>query len=150
MTIAVEDRASARPIIAASVAGSPKRSVIDQLQSVNRLGSDEETIDRLRDADALMWSVQAVRQLISEKPLNAADLVSGAAAFLLRETGVDDIATLEQKLADVAGKVAEVAEQVTADVKRDKPARRGRLVERGATADAPLPGRLQPAPLPPL
>ena len=103
------------------VAGSPKRSVIDQLQSVNRLGSDEETIDRLRDADALMWSVQAVRQLISEKPLNAADLVSGAAAFLLRETGVDDIATLEQKLADVAGKVAEVAEQVTADVKRDKP-----------------------------
>lgn len=66
----------------------------------------------LRRAHALCWRVQMVARLISGKPLDPARIGEGGTAFLLRETGMKDMAMLERELeaaCDAAAAVIEAA-----------------------------------------
>ena len=59
---------------------------------------DDADRDALERAYAICWQVQMVARLISDKPLDPALMGEGGAAFLLRETGEEDLPGLEAHL----------------------------------------------------
>ena len=80
-------------------AAAPARRVEPQLRAGLRAGllaaSDEAA---LQEAYRFLWRLQAGGRLLTQKPLDMAAVGEGGRAFLLRETGMSDIAALASQL----------------------------------------------------
>jgi glutamate-ammonia-ligase adenylyltransferase len=80
-------------------AAAPARRVEPQLRAGLRAGllaaSDEAA---LQEAYRFLWRLQAGGRLLTQKPLDMAAVGAGGRAFLLRETGMSDIAALASQL----------------------------------------------------
>ncbi|WP_374432641.1 glutamine-synthetase adenylyltransferase [Tabrizicola sp.] len=97
----------------ALLSGSPARSVERQLASAAGRVMPDSDMQVLTSAYRLMWRLHAAARLLSERALDWDSLGEGGRAFLLRETGVEDAATLAQDLAQaVAGAEAAVTRLV--------------------------------------
>ncbi len=81
------------------LAGAASRDVAHGLQAGVEIGwlSDADR-SALADAYELCWKVVQSTRLLSDKPVTPDAIGEAGAAFLLRETGCDDVATLEQTL----------------------------------------------------
>ncbi|TMV60135.1 glutamine-synthetase adenylyltransferase, partial [Thioclava sp. BHET1] len=84
---------------AALTAGSAERRVDLQLAAGRRAGflADDE-YRLLNDAYRLCWQIRCGSKLLSEAPLDPAELGEGGSAFLLRETGAADLGALAARL----------------------------------------------------
>ncbi|MBJ6373165.1 glutamine-synthetase adenylyltransferase [Sedimentitalea arenosa] len=97
----------------ALLAGSPARDVRSGLEAAVACGwLSTEDANLLSEAYDLYWAVQMAARLISGNALDSADIGEGAAAFLCRSTGVDDIdllrAELETSYERISGRIAEL------------------------------------------
>jgi glutamate-ammonia-ligase adenylyltransferase len=96
---------------AALIAASPARRVEAQLRAGLRAGvipaNDEET---LLSAYRLCWRVQAASRLLSDRPLDPAELGEGATAFLLHETDTQSAGALASALSERCAAAARVIE----------------------------------------
>ncbi|SLN14375.1 Glutamate-ammonia-ligase adenylyltransferase [Roseovarius gaetbuli] len=78
------------------MAGQGARDVASGLDGGVAIGwLDDADRDALARAYAICWQVQMVARLISDKPLDPGLMGESGAAFLLRETGQQDLARLE-------------------------------------------------------
>ncbi|WP_413873685.1 glutamine-synthetase adenylyltransferase [Albidovulum sp.] len=80
-------------------AASPARRVEPQLRAGLRaglLGPKDEAA--LQEAYRFLWRLQAGGRLLTQRPLDMAAIGEGGRAFLLRETGMSDIAALTSQL----------------------------------------------------
>jgi glutamate-ammonia-ligase adenylyltransferase len=98
-------------------AADPARRVERQLRAGVRAGllprADEEA---LQAAYRFLWRLQAGGRLLTDRPLDMAAIGQGGRAFLLRETGMSDLAALRSQL---TGHVAHVAEIVARGLGQD-------------------------------
>jgi glutamate-ammonia-ligase adenylyltransferase len=96
-------------------AGNPTRRVESQLRTGVKCyymsQSDEQT---LLDAYRLCWHLQAGSRLLTDKALDMDQLGTGARAFLLRETGQNDVEGLSRRLSEVLGKAEAVISRILA------------------------------------
>lgn len=67
---------------------------------------DAAACEVLKQCYELCWSVQAAARLISDKAPDADNMGEGAAAFLCRSTGYDEISGLQEALTDGYGRAA--------------------------------------------
>ncbi len=90
---------------------SHPRDTLAQIEAGARAGLyDEAGAKVLRAAYRIFWSLQLGARLLTGDALDAQKLGQGGRAFLLRETGFDDIGALEAALADHASAAAAVIE----------------------------------------
>ncbi len=91
------------------MAADPARRVETQLRAGLRAGllSKEEEA-ALQSGYRFLWRLQAGGRLLSDRPLDMAALGEGGRAFLLRETGTDDLDGLRARLADTVASVAAI------------------------------------------
>jgi glutamate-ammonia-ligase adenylyltransferase len=95
------------------LAGAPARGTAEQLAAgQGALGLTKEDARALTQAEATFWAVQAAARLMTGGPLDPAEVGAGGAAFLLRETGAEDIDALEAQI----GMLAETAAAIVAQV----------------------------------
>ncbi|WP_323006905.1 glutamine-synthetase adenylyltransferase [Pseudorhodobacter sp.] len=96
-------------------AGNPTRRVESQLRTGVKCyymsQSDEQA---LLDAYRLCWRLQAGSRLLTDKALDMDQLGTGARAFLLRETGQNDVEGLSRRLSEVLGKAEAVISRILA------------------------------------
>ncbi len=79
--------------------GDPARGTAAQLRAGRRHGLiDAPAAETLMSAQRLLWRVQAASRLIGDST-DLAALGAGARAFLLRETGAEDLDALAQRIA---------------------------------------------------
>lgn len=93
----------------ALVAASPARGVEAQLRAggkASHLSQSDQSV--LTDAYRLFWRVQAATRLITADTVDPATMGIGARAFILRETGMADVAALAAELDDRAARAARV------------------------------------------
>jgi glutamate-ammonia-ligase adenylyltransferase len=94
-------------------AGEPTHRVEPQLRIGARCGfvskSEAET---LASAYRLLWRLQAAGRLLSDKPLDMAEIGEGGRAFLLREAGAATLETLAARLAECTDAVCSIVEAV--------------------------------------
>jgi glutamate-ammonia-ligase adenylyltransferase len=87
----------------ALLAGSPAQDTGEQLTAgQGALGLSEGDLAALREADRLMWRVQAATRLVTAGALDPEAMGAGGRALLLREAGASDMAALEARLARAA------------------------------------------------
>jgi [glutamine synthetase] adenylyltransferase / [glutamine synthetase]-adenylyl-L-tyrosine phosphorylase len=85
------------------LAGSPARGTAAQLEAgQGALGLSAAHLAALLEADRLMWAVQAATRLVTAGALDPEAMGGGGRALLLREAGAQDMAGLEEALADAA------------------------------------------------
>ncbi len=91
------------------MAGQGARDVASGLEGGVAIGwlSDGDGA-ALGQAYALCWRLQMVARLISDKPLDPEHMGEGGAAFLLRETGQEDLSMLQDRLEGVCHRAASV------------------------------------------
>ncbi len=97
----------------ALLTGSAERGVTAQLSDAAEafaFTAEEQTL--LADASRLFWRVQAAARLMAGEGSVERDKVGEAAgSFLLRETGAETVAALEQQLSECASHVANLIER---------------------------------------
>ncbi|WP_134678757.1 glutamine-synthetase adenylyltransferase [Paracoccus ravus] len=82
--------------------GASPRAVAAQLRAGSRSGLiDRHAAETLASARRFLWNLQCSGRLLTERPLNMENLGAGGQAFLLRETGMADLAGLSARLAEV-------------------------------------------------
>jgi [glutamine synthetase] adenylyltransferase / [glutamine synthetase]-adenylyl-L-tyrosine phosphorylase len=87
----------------ALLAGSPARATPAQLTAgQGALGLSDADLGALLDADRLMWCVQAATRLVTAGQVDPEAMGAGGRALLLREAGAQDMAGLEEALAEAA------------------------------------------------
>jgi glutamate-ammonia-ligase adenylyltransferase len=87
----------------ALLSGSRERQTAGQVQdglAAALLTSDEA--QEVTEAASLFWRLQSAARLLTEGGLDPAGIGEGGRRFLLRETGADSLAALEDRLAAVA------------------------------------------------
>jgi glutamate-ammonia-ligase adenylyltransferase len=92
-------------------AGDPARGVAAQIRAGKRAGliaGDEA--ERLSSAHRLLWRLHASGRLLTDRPLDMAEIGAGGQDLLLRETGAESLDALAETLARQSG----VAEQIIA------------------------------------
>jgi len=101
----------------ALLSASPARSVERQIAAGAGRRVPDSDAQALSSAYRLLWRLHAAARLLSERALDWQELGEGGRAFILRETGAADAATLARDLAQaVAGAEAAVTRLVgTAD-----------------------------------
>ena len=72
------------------------------------LGLDPEETATLKSAYGCFWRLQAAARLLTEGPLDPDAVGEGGRRFLLRETGAEDMAGLEQAVDGHAGAAAAI------------------------------------------
>ena len=94
---------------AALVAGDTRRDTAAQLGCGVAIGwwTDADVSDLCRTY-GLLWALQAASKLVVDGAFDPATAGEGARRFILRETGVSDVADLENRIAQVAGTAAAV------------------------------------------
>ncbi|WP_297774124.1 glutamine-synthetase adenylyltransferase [uncultured Roseovarius sp.] len=99
----------------ALMAGRAARDVTTGLEAGVAIGwLDDGDGAALQAAYALCWSVQMVARLISDKPLDPDKMGEGGAAFLLRETGQENLGMLQKSLETSCGRAASVIDAALA------------------------------------
>jgi glutamate-ammonia-ligase adenylyltransferase len=94
---------------AALVAGDPAREIGAQLDAGLRHGFlDAAAARALAGAQDLLWRLHAGTRLLTDRPLEMDRLGEGGRAFLARETGAQDSASLAARLAAVTDAAAAV------------------------------------------
>jgi glutamate-ammonia-ligase adenylyltransferase len=91
---------------------SPARRVEPQLRAGLRaglLGPEDEAA--LQEAYRFLWRLQAGGRLLTQRPLDMAAIGEGGRAFLLRETGMSDIAALTSQLCLRTGRAAGIIDR---------------------------------------
>ena len=91
------------------MAADPARRVEAQLRAGQRAGfltKEEEAA--LQSGYRFLWRLQAGGRLLSDRPLEMEALGEGGRAFLLRETGCEDLDGLSTRLADTVAAVAAI------------------------------------------
>ncbi|MCB5409109.1 glutamine-synthetase adenylyltransferase [Pseudogemmobacter faecipullorum] len=102
----------------ALISGNPARPVERQLAGAKNLLAPEEQ-ELLATSFRFLWSLHCAARLLSDKPLEPEALGEGGQAFLLRQTGESDAATLLARLQSVTALVATLmARQFSADAAR--------------------------------
>ena len=92
------------------LAGSPVRRLQEQVPvACEALGVPASEGKTLGEAAVLYWQVQAAIRLIYWASLPG-EIGTGAAAFLLRETGHASLQDLEESLAETAARVAAIVD----------------------------------------
>ena len=101
-------------------AADPGRSLGAQLRAGRRAGllSPAEEAE-LQAAARFLWRLQAGGRLLSDRPLDMQQIGEGGRAFLLRETGVEDLEALAAHLARVTAAVAAIVERRLAPAVED-------------------------------
>lgn len=94
--------------------GGTGRSVAAGLEAGRQAGwlRDDESAT-LDAAYRLCWKVQAVSKLLSDKPFDPGSMGEGGCAMMLRETGADSLAVLEQDLTALTARAGQVIDDVT-------------------------------------
>ncbi|PFG64035.1 glutamate-ammonia-ligase adenylyltransferase [Thioclava sp. ES.031] len=93
-------------------AGVPARKVEAQLRAGPRGGFvTREEGEQLATAYRFLWRLQAGGRLLSEKRLDMAAIGEGGRAFLLRETGLDDLDALAARLNEVTTETAAIVDR---------------------------------------
>jgi len=88
-------------------AASPSRRIEAQLLAGRRAGLIDKTQEEaLLAAYRLLWRVQCSLKLLADQVTDAADLGDGAQAFLLRETALEDIEALTERLSELTNVAA--------------------------------------------
>ncbi|MFD1883662.1 glutamine-synthetase adenylyltransferase [Paracoccus pacificus] len=88
-------------------AGSGARGTRQQIAAGQRAGLiDRDKGEALAQALRLLWRLQAGTRLLTERPLDMEAIGPGGQAFLLRETGFDDLDGLAARLTEVTGRAA--------------------------------------------
>ena len=93
-------------------AGVAARRVEPQLRAGHRAGllaAADEAV--LQEAYRFLWRLQAGARLLTDRPLDVAAIGEGGRAFLVRETGVSDIAALKSQLAGHAARAAAIIDR---------------------------------------
>mgnify|MGYP000099414267 CR=1 FL=1 len=104
----------------ALLCGTGERGVLRGLKAAVRCGLVAEDAGKvLRDAYRLFWSLQAATKLLNLDRLEPDTLGEGGTAFLLRETGADDLRDLGARVNTMAARAAEVIDQILPDVTED-------------------------------
>jgi glutamate-ammonia-ligase adenylyltransferase len=95
--------------------GDPARRVEAQLRIGPRAGLvTPEAGEALARAYRFLWRLQAGGRLLTDRPLDMDAIGEGGRAFLLRETGVDSLAALTDRLAAETAAVAGIVEAALA------------------------------------
>ncbi|MDO5632709.1 MAG: glutamine-synthetase adenylyltransferase [Paracoccus sp. (in: a-proteobacteria)] len=82
-------------------AGDPARGTAAQLRTGRRAGlADKAATEVLTRAHRFLWRLHASARLLTEKPLDMADIGGGGQEFLLRETGAETLDALADMLAE--------------------------------------------------
>lgn len=85
------------------MAGEPRREVVSGLDAGVAIGwLNDADGAALRQAYGLFWQVLQAARLLGDKPLDADQIGEGAAAFVLRETGFEDVTALRNALEEAA------------------------------------------------
>ena len=94
------------------MAAEPGRGVLEGLDAGVAIGwlSDADKT-ALQGAYGLCWTLLQVARLLSDKPLVPEDLGDGGTAFLLRETGHDNLSALETALIATTDKAAKAIDR---------------------------------------
>jgi len=96
-------------------AGDPARRVEAQLRIGARAGLvTPEAGEALARAYRFLWRLQAGGRLLTDRPLDMEAIGEGGRAFLLRETGVDSLAALADRLAGETATVAGIVDAALA------------------------------------
>ena len=91
---------------------APARRVEPQLRAGLRAGQlTAEDEAALQEAYRFLWRLQAGGRLLTQRPLDMAAIGEGGRAFLLRETGMSDIAALTSQLGFQTGRAAGIIER---------------------------------------
>ncbi|MDU8945353.1 [protein-PII] uridylyltransferase family protein [Ovoidimarina sediminis] len=99
----------------ALLSGAGVRGVQDQiLEGANALGLEEREAQRLCDAYALFWCIQAAQRLMTSDAFDPDEVGQGGRSFLLRETQAADMAALEQAAAGAAAQAGDIIDRVLA------------------------------------
>ncbi|MFD1795315.1 glutamine-synthetase adenylyltransferase [Paracoccus aurantiacus] len=89
----------------------PARGLEAQVRAGQRHGLlTKAATERLLSAQRFLWRVQAAARLLTEKTLNMDELGPGGQEFLLRETGVTDLAELKSRLNETVAAVGDIVE----------------------------------------
>jgi glutamate-ammonia-ligase adenylyltransferase len=108
----------------ALLAGSPERKIPAQILAGRaQLGLSEEEARDLIEAHDLLWRIQAATRLMTDGAFDPVEVGAGGQSFLLRETGHEDMAELEEALtqrtaradAIITAHLPHVEEEGTAD-----------------------------------
>jgi len=81
----------------------------------------EAEADTLLDAYALSWRLQSAARLLTGDGLDPARIGQGGTSFLLRETGADDLPTLEERIEEAATRAATIVSEA---LERPAPAKK--------------------------
>jgi glutamate-ammonia-ligase adenylyltransferase len=96
---------------AALIAGSPQRSATAQLRAAPKAGLlAKEEAERLASAYRLLWAVQSVTRLLTDRALDLEEIGEGGQAVLLRETAAQDVAELARRFAAAKSEAAAIVE----------------------------------------
>ncbi|MFQ6548704.1 glutamine-synthetase adenylyltransferase [Aestuariibius sp. 2305UL40-4] len=96
-------------------AGSDLRRMREQLEAGVSAGLIRtEDAARLDDVERLLWKVRAVARLVAEGAFDPEAVGEGACSFLLRETGLSDIAALAENLRDATALSAAIIDSALA------------------------------------
>ncbi len=91
----------------ALIAGAPQRGVAAQLRAGRKAGLlQTDAAEALAATYRLLWAVQAVTKLLTDRALDPAEIGEGGSAILLRETGVAGMDELQARLAEARHETA--------------------------------------------
>jgi [glutamine synthetase] adenylyltransferase / [glutamine synthetase]-adenylyl-L-tyrosine phosphorylase len=96
----------------ALIAGSPARSVERQIAAGQGSILSEPDATALLQGYRLMWQLHSGARLLTDSPLDMTTVGEGGRAFLLRETGAPDTASLSARLKAAVAKAAGVIDGV--------------------------------------
>ncbi len=99
---------------AALLAGAPANGVGAQLRQAAKAALTGEA-EALASAYRLYWAVQTVTRLLTDRPLDPAEVGEGGTAVLLRETGAGSLEALADKLAEARAAVDRIVTQALAE-----------------------------------
>jgi len=104
----------------ALLTGSPARDVEQQIAAGAGTILSEADATALSEAYKVVWRLQAGARLLTDKALDLATLGDGGRAFLLRETGVADAASLAARLEAGTAMAAVIVARLTGDKDGEK------------------------------
>ena len=95
------------------MAGEPRRDVAAGLEAGVAIGwLDDADRAALSRAYALCWHVVQAARLLSDKPLDPAQIGAGGAAFVLRESGHENLDVLKRALETTTAEAGEIIDHL--------------------------------------
>ena len=97
----------------ALLAGQNHRRTSEQLKcGAGPLSVEDRDLRALHDAQTLFWQIQSAQRLMTSGAFDPEAVGAGGRAFLLRETGMKDMAALENAVQDAANRAGDVIDRI--------------------------------------